>query len=663
MSPNEDRPGAENAEATKEQTKSYAHSVAQWVVEKFGWPVFPCHTIVRGHCTCQRGAECDSPGKHPRTKNGVKDATIDPESVRQWEERWPGGINWATACGPSAGGPDVVDVDNRHNGFESLRKWEGDHGELPRTLTALTGGGGRHLFFEANHAGLRNRIGWLPGVDFKTDGGYVMLVGSLHVSGGTYQWQGGTAAEVATMPAALVEALQTRMTSESGSVGCGHLPSTDSVLQGVPEGQRDNTLFRMSCKWRRQLGNNYDAVLTLALKAAQNCDPPFAEDQARKCVDSAFRQDHSLAEVALPDWARLAEQPTLTDEPDSPFLDVAALIKAGFPEPAAPTVLHRDDGVGLFYEGKVNWLFGDSETGKTWIALAAIVQVIRGGGSGWFVDLDHNTAAAIVRRLADLGLSAEDLGSPDRFRYAEPQDNQGLLTVLAEAKRGAPTLVVLDSMGEVLSMLGANPNSDEDVTGVHTHLLKPFSQAGACVIVIDHLSRGSESRAQGATGTIAKKRMVSGSSLRVSAVRRFAPGQGGTARLSVHKDRHGGLRARCAGPGQGEAEAALFEMGAAAGGWWLKAATGLPDLGGLNREHQEVVDLVVRVVGHGPGLNTSQIVQQVKNATQRGFRNGAINQALQTAEQAGRVKSEKVGRAICWYPVSNESSPSSGEDS
>ena len=44
------------------------------------------------------------------------------------------------------------------------------------------------------------------------------------------------------------------------------------------------------------------------------------------------------------------------------------------PEP--PTILRRTDGRALFYAGNVNWLFGASGEGKTWVALIAVASVI-----------------------------------------------------------------------------------------------------------------------------------------------------------------------------------------------------------------------------------------------------------------------------------------------
>ena len=43
-----------------------------------GWGVFPVHSIRAGRCTCGKLA-CERPGKHPRTRNGLTDATTDEQ--------------------------------------------------------------------------------------------------------------------------------------------------------------------------------------------------------------------------------------------------------------------------------------------------------------------------------------------------------------------------------------------------------------------------------------------------------------------------------------------------------------------------------------------------------------------------------------------------------
>lgn len=227
------------------------------------------------------------------------------------------------------------------------------------------------------------------------------------------------------------------------------------------------------------------------------------------------------------------------------YADVAALLNGGLPEPPAPVLLARTDGVCLFYAGQVNQLFGDPESGKTWIALAAVVEALHAGRRALVLDLDHNGVVAIVARLLDLGAGPELLGDPDKFRYTEPEDAAHLERVVADARTWRPAMVIVDSIGELLPLLRLSSNSPDDFTTAHSTALKPFAQAGAAVIAIDHLAKNPDSRTQGASGTAAKRRAVGGTSLRVTVKDEFAPGHGGSCYINVFKDRHGGLRKHC----------------------------------------------------------------------------------------------------------------------
>jgi hypothetical protein len=85
------------------------------------------------------------------------------------------------------------------------------------------------------------------------------------------------------------------------------------------------------------------------------------------------------------------------------YVDVAALLDGTLPEPPAPDLLRRSDSNALFYAGQVNLLFGDPESGKTWVALAAVEEALHKGGTALVVDLDHNGPAATLSRLVALG--------------------------------------------------------------------------------------------------------------------------------------------------------------------------------------------------------------------------------------------------------------------
>lgn len=235
--------------------------------------------------------------------------------------------------------------------------------------------------------------------------------------------------------------------------------------------------------------------------------------------------------------------PPAIELPPSPFVDVAALL-AGDLEAPSPSIGRRSDGAHLFYAGAVNVLVGDPESGKSLIAASVAAETLADGGSVLWLDLDHNGAASILARLRAFGVPDAVLADTMRFRLAIVEDRQQLETIIAMSARegGVPELSVVDSVGELVGLYGGDQNSDADYTNINRATLARLASTGACVLAVDHLAKGSDSRAYGAAGSVAKKRAVDGVMLRVEVVRPFVPGQGGRARLLVVKDRHGGVR-------------------------------------------------------------------------------------------------------------------------
>ena len=76
----------------------------------------------------------------------------------------------------------VLDIDGEE-GRESLRDLEHKHGDLPTTVSQLTGDTLRHV------PGLKNAVKFAPGLDIRTDGGYAIVPASRHRSGRCYEWE------------------------------------------------------------------------------------------------------------------------------------------------------------------------------------------------------------------------------------------------------------------------------------------------------------------------------------------------------------------------------------------------------------------------------------------------------------------------------------------
>ena len=160
-----------------------------------GWKVFPCHQADKyGVCSCDN-EKCVWPsnqnaGKHPRTQNGYKDATLDEDQIRLWWKKWPT-APIGLACAPS--GLLVLDIDPRNDGDKHFNEIQRDIGKLNGPLVK-TGSGGWHIYL-LPPAGAPKGV-MVRGIDIKFNG-YVIAPPSVHPCGEPYQWlEEGEPAEI-----------------------------------------------------------------------------------------------------------------------------------------------------------------------------------------------------------------------------------------------------------------------------------------------------------------------------------------------------------------------------------------------------------------------------------------------------------------------------------
>lgn len=235
--------------------------------------------------------------------------------------------------------------------------------------------------------------------------------------------------------------------------------------------------------------------------------------------------------------------PTTPGAAASGLVDLSWVLTGTPPVVDPPSILRRNDGTALFYAGKVNGIFGDPECGKTWVAQAAGVETMHAGGSFAMVDVDHNGPNHTAARLLLLGATLDQVADPRCFRYYQPDGPDELRAAIDDVVRHAPTVVLIDSIGEVFPMLGVNTNDADEVSTALREICTRPADAGSCVITIDHLPKGADARSTGfAIGTVAKKRMIRGAYLRAEASIQPAPGQKGLITLRIEKDTAGELR-------------------------------------------------------------------------------------------------------------------------
>ncbi|RAZ34815.1 AAA family ATPase [Microbacterium sp. SMR1] len=259
----------------------------------------------------------------------------------------------------------------------------------------------------------------------------------------------------------------------------------------------------------------------------------------------------------------LDEEELEVDDLADDYADVAALIEQGVERRTPDAGGLRADGVRLAYSGAVNGLVGPPESGKTLVAIAQACDALKDGARVLHVDADHNGAEATLSHyLAADGIEESVLADRNRFRYVDVRSADHLRRIVAAADEWRPTFVVVDSVGEMVPLMGGESNSNDDYRRIHREILSPLANLGAAVLVIDHVTK-EEGRGGYAIGAGAKKAAIDGSYLAVATMEPFAPGQGGVAALTILKDRHGGLRA--VSPAAKSPTAAVFRLDSRSG--------------------------------------------------------------------------------------------------
>lgn len=280
-----------------------------------GWAVFPLKSHdklplfpaahpegdpLRGKCH----GECGKLG------HGLWDARKELATLEDWFTKSPN-ANLGIACGAMSG-IIVLDVDPAHGGDESLANLLAEHGELPITPLAHTGGGGRHYLFAHPGAEIRNSASLLgAGLDIRGDGGYIVAPGSTHPNGNLYRWDTEylpSKTPLAPMPEWMITILRTKQTPKTEHIS----PEGDNPV--FIQGGRNQALTSLAGTMRRRGMTEVSILAALLAENAAKCFPPLPEDEVRLIAKSVGRYDPSAPPVvSAPVSAPIAATDALLD--------------------------------------------------------------------------------------------------------------------------------------------------------------------------------------------------------------------------------------------------------------------------------------------------------------------------------------------------------------
>lgn len=424
-----------------------------------GHPVFPLYSIRDGRCDCG-DPDCGSPGKHPRTMCGFKDATSDRAQVRDWWSQWPD-ANIGIPTG-EASGLLVLDVDPRNGGAQSLLELLNQYGQLPSTLTQRTGSGGTHYIFRhRSGVGCRTNCPG-PGLDIRGDGGYFIAQPSGHVSGGQYQLM--TVDPPATAPQWLIDLL--KPTPQKSS--------TPKSINRISKGERDNKLTSMAGSMVRA-GFSEGAVLkALEIANRQQCVEPLPDSQVIKIASSVSKYLSGSAPT------KAHAQPA--------FVSATDLMAQAFTEPnyAIP---------GLLPEG-VTLLAGKPKIGKSLLAMDFVIAIAAGRkalgdlpveqGDALYLALEDNERR-LQKRLRDM-LNGDSAPQGLTFTCQWPPMEQGGVNLLHSwlQDHEKAKLIVVDTLAKVRSPVKQSSHVYSEDYRALSGIKSLADEFGVAIIVIHH---------------------------------------------------------------------------------------------------------------------------------------------------------------------------------
>jgi len=239
---------------------------------------------------------CEPRGKRPLgalVPHGLKQATTDLATIEKWDKAAPD-ANLGVLTGSAF---DVLDIDAA--GWSSIARLVGHNGCMTLGPVVMTPGGGVHDYFLPT--GLGNRVGFIPGCDWRGAAGYAIGAGSTGANGAEYEWAIGPSDDdfpLCEAPAWLLEVLTKRPQATATPVREMNASAyVRRALEGevgkvalAAQGTRNHALNQAAFALGQLIGAGVldpsEAAEALLIAAAR-CG--LEETEARRTIASGFR--------------------------------------------------------------------------------------------------------------------------------------------------------------------------------------------------------------------------------------------------------------------------------------------------------------------------------------------------------------------------------------
>jgi hypothetical protein len=306
------------------------------------------------------------------------------------------------------------------------------------------------------------------------------------------------------------------------------------------------------------------------------------------------------------------------------------------------TLLQRSDGLGLLYPRMTHSLHGESESGKSWVALWELSRLIKAEMPCAMVDFESD-AGVVVSRLLLLGTPGELISKwfayrrPERSPAGDPEELAAWNALMAAVY----VLVVLDGVTDAMGLFGKASKDNDDAAAFAKLLPRQIAdRTGAAVLMIDHVTKDKDSRGRFALGGQAKMASLTGAAFTVDVIEPLGEGLRGELELRVAKDRHGRIRGQ-AGPMRSDRTQAVARFVFDSTQPWAPVVALVPQVDESGREQAVADARSAKIVDHlrrYPGQGQREI------SAEMGIRQADLQPLLGGLEAAGVIEIVKIGQ-------------------
>jgi hypothetical protein len=400
-----------------------------------------------------------------------------------------------------------LDIETAFRG--EAEQWLDQHvPEWRAGVVVETGGGGLHVYFLSPHPVATGVVRW---GEVRGQGSLCVLPPSWHPeTGRTYRW-------LSERWTNLPQLEPTAVPGYGGRAENGHQVEpldVGRVLEGVPLGQRNQTLFRLACKLRGA-GIPLEWATRLVTEAASRCTPPWGSGPDEEPVERLVERVYS----------RYQPNPTLVvangkDEFISPTIECDVGETNSIPDSWQPVPISElgTDTVGvewlwdgLLAKGHLTDLVGLWKGGKSTFIGALLQRLGHGGelagrvvrpGKALVVTEEPRVKWLERREALALGDHVHIVSRPfpKRPNHAEWHAFTAYISRLVVER--AYDLVVVDSLPNLWSVADEN-NAAEVISALLP--LQGVASAGCAVLILRHprKSDGGQATAGRGSGAIA----------------------------------------------------------------------------------------------------------------------------------------------------------------